>query len=85
MEKNEREIPRFVFEDLLFARRLQRNLNAEQERLNSLLAEHVRLLQERRALMAEVHEAVQQRWHDEEAAPSDTHTKLNTEGDGNAD
>ncbi|MGD1108415.1 MAG: hypothetical protein ABR865_15340 [Terracidiphilus sp.] len=66
METNEREIPRYVFEDLLFQRRLHRSLNAEQEKLNALLAEHVRLLQERRALMAEVHEAVQQRWKDEE-------------------
>jgi len=85
MEKNEREIPRFVFEDLLFERRLCRTLNAEQERLNALLAEHVRLLEARRKLMAEVHEAVEKRWRDEEQSPSDTHTKLNTEGDGNAD
>jgi hypothetical protein len=84
METTEQKIPNYVFEDLLFQRRLQRNLNAEQEKLNAQLAEHVRLLQERRALMAEVHESVQQRWKDEEE-PSDTHTELNTEGDGDAD
>lgn len=68
METNEKKIPIYVFEDLLFQRRLQRNLNAEQEKLNTLLAEHVRLLQERRALMVEVHEAVQQRRDEEEKA-----------------
>jgi hypothetical protein len=68
MERNEREIPRYVFEDLLFERRLHRTLNEEQERLNALLAEHVRLLAERRALMAEVHAAVKERWEKEEPA-----------------
>lgn len=70
MEANEREIPRYVLEDLLFERRLCRTLNAEQEKLNALLAEHVRLLAERRALMADVHASVQQRWKDEESAAS---------------
>lgn len=73
METNERKIPNYVFDDLLFQRRLQRNLNAEQERLNALVAEHVRLLQERRALMAEVHEAVQKQWKAEEAVASTPH------------
>lgn len=68
METTEKRIPNYFYEDLLFQRRLQRSLNAEQEKLNALLAEHVRLLAERRALMAEVHQGVQQRWHDEEAA-----------------
>jgi hypothetical protein len=66
METPERKIPNYIFEDLLFRRRLEKTLSAEQERVNALLAEHVRLLQERRALMAEVHEAVQQRWAIEE-------------------
>ncbi|HWA95066.1 MAG TPA: hypothetical protein VG844_10745 [Terracidiphilus sp.] len=74
MEANEREIPRYVLEDLLFQRRLQRNLNAEQEKLNALLAEHVRLLAERRALMANVQALVQQRWKDEESAASSLHS-----------
>ena len=74
MNTNEKNIPNYVFEDLLFQRRLHRTLNAEQEQLNALLAEHVRLLQERRALMAEVHEAVQQRWKDEETAASNIHS-----------
>lgn len=70
METTEKTISNYVFEDLLFQRRLQRNLNAEQERLNALLAEHIRLLEARRQLMAEVHEAVRQRWQSEEEAAS---------------
>jgi hypothetical protein len=70
METTEQKIPNYVLEDLLFQRRLHRTLNAEQEKLNALLAEHVRLLAERRALMAEVHAAVQQRWDTDEAATS---------------
>jgi hypothetical protein len=66
METTEKKIPNYVFEDLLFQRRLQRNLNAELEKLNTLLAEQNRFLQERMALMAEVHAAVQKRWEDEE-------------------
>jgi len=66
METTETKIPNYIFEDLLFQRRLQRNLNTELERLNTLLAVQVRLLQERKQLMAEVHDAVQQRWKDEE-------------------
>jgi len=74
MEPSEQKIPNYVYEDLLFQRRLQRSLNAEEERLNALLAEHVRLVAERRALMAEVHDAVQQRWKDEETAASNIHS-----------
>jgi len=70
MEMSEKSIPTFVLEDLLFQRRLQRNLNTELERLNDLLAEQNRLLQERKALMVEAHEAVQQRWNDEEQSTS---------------
>jgi hypothetical protein len=85
MERNEREIPRYVLEDLLFQRRLHRTLNAEQEQLNALLAEHVRLLQERRALMGEIHAAVQQRWDTEEAAASNLHSTPETTEVGDAD
>jgi hypothetical protein len=66
METTEKKIPNYIFEDLLFQRRLQRNLNAELEKLNTLLAEQVKLLDERKQLLAEVHEAVQQRLEDEE-------------------
>ncbi len=75
METTDQKIPNYVLEDLLFQRRLHRTLNAEQERLNALLAEHVRLLEARRQLMAEVHEAVQQRWKDEVAAASTPETE----------
>lgn len=74
MEPTEKAIPTYVLEDLLFQRRLQRNLITEQERLNALLAEHVGLLQARRALMAEVHEAVQQRWLAEKESETNTHS-----------
>lgn len=68
METPKKKIPNFVFEDLLFQRRLHRNLNDELERFNHLLTEQVRLLQERDALMAKVQAAVQVRWQNEEAA-----------------
>ena len=68
MQTTEKKIPNYVFEDLLFRRRLQRNLNDELERLHHLLTKQVRLLKERDALMSKVHAAVQQRWEQEEAA-----------------
>jgi hypothetical protein len=66
METTEKKIPNYVFEDLLFQRRLQRNLNAELEKLNTLLAGQVRMLEERKELMAEVHAAEKKRWTNEE-------------------
>jgi hypothetical protein len=57
----EKIIPNYIFE-----RRLHRTLNAEYVKLNALLVEHVRLLKERMALMADVHAAVEQRWANEE-------------------
>jgi hypothetical protein len=74
METTEKKIPNYVFEDLLFRRRLERSLNGELERLYNLLTEQVRLLREREALMADVHEAVQQRWEEEEKAESNIHS-----------
>ena len=58
METTEKKIPTYVYEDLLFRRRLQRSLNAEYEKLSALLVEQVRLLKERDALMDGVHESV---------------------------
>jgi hypothetical protein len=69
MESPEKKVPDFVLEGLLFERRLQRNLNTELERLNNLLAAQNRFLLERKELMAEIHEAVQQRWQVEEQSP----------------
>lgn len=68
METTKWKIPNYVFEDLLFRRRLQHNLNDELERLHDLLVEQVRLLKERDALMSKVHAAVQQRWEKDEPA-----------------
>jgi hypothetical protein len=67
METTEKKIPTYVYEDLLFRRRLQRSLNAEYEKLSVLLVEQVRLLKERDALMDGIHAAVKQRWEEEEA------------------
>ena len=66
METPEKKIPNYIFEDLLFRRRLERTLNPELEKTNTLLAEQVRLLEERKQLLAEVHLAVQKRWEVEE-------------------
>lgn len=76
METTKKRIPNYVFEDLLFRRRLQRNLNAEYEQLNVLLVQQVNLLKERDALMDGVHAAVQERWHSEEAASNLSSTPL---------
>jgi hypothetical protein len=84
METTEAKIPNYVFEDLLFRRRLQRNINDELGRLNRLLEEQVELLQKRKELMAEVHESVHQRWKDEEAAEPDIHSQPETDGDRDA-
>jgi len=85
MKTTEKNIPNYVFEDLLFQRRLHRTLNAEQEKLNALLAEHVRLLTERRALMAEVRASVQQRWKEEEASVSIIHSAPEAEESSDGD
>lgn len=67
---NNQENRTSVLEDLLFRRRLERNLNSELERLHNLLVEQVRLLRERDALMSTAHAAVEQRWNEENAEPS---------------
>ena len=83
METTEKKIPTYVYEDLLFRRRLQRSLNAEYEKLSALLVEQVRLLKERDALMDGVHESVNQRWRDEEEAASVVVPTQHTEGEAN--
>lgn len=84
METSEKRIPNYYFEDMLFRRRLQRNLNDELERLHHLLTEQVRLLREREALMSDAQTAVQQRWTEEEnaepSAQSAAEVYQNTEG-----
>jgi hypothetical protein len=85
METSEKKIPTFVFEDLLFRRRLERNLNDEFERLNRLLAEQVELLQERKALMTEVREAAQGRWEEEETERPRPNSATETGEDADAD
>jgi hypothetical protein len=66
MEPIEKKIPNYVFEDVLFRRRLQRNVNDKVERLNRLLAEQVELLQTRKELLTEVNAAVLLRWRNED-------------------
>lgn len=72
METTEKKIPNYVFEDLLFQRRLQRNLNDELERLNRLLAEQVELLQKREVAAAKIYATLMLRWEceDESANPT---------------
>ena len=85
MEPNDKKIPIYVFEDLLFRRRLQRNLNVELERLNNLLAEQNRLLLERKELMDEVHESVQRQWSVGENSESGSQSATEAEEDRNAE
>jgi hypothetical protein len=70
METTEKNIPNYVFEDLLFQRRLQRDLNTELERLNKLLAEQVELLQKREVASAKIYATLMLRWESEEESVS---------------
>jgi hypothetical protein len=81
MATTEKNTPNYVYEDLLFRRRLERNLGDELQRLYNLLVEQVRLLKEREALMADVHAAVEQRWKDEENAEPSTHSAAEDDQD----
>ena len=65
---NEREVPKYILDDLLFRRRLERNLNDELQRLNKLLREQIEMLQQRKELSVEVNAAVMQRWKNENDA-----------------
>jgi hypothetical protein len=72
MEASEIKIPNYVFEDRLFQRGLERTLNAELEKLNALLAEQIKLLEQRKELLSDVHEAVQRRWKEEQDSGPDS-------------
>jgi hypothetical protein len=72
MGTTEKKIPNYVFEDLLFQRRLQRNLNTELERLNRLLAEQVELLQKREVASSQIYATLMLRWGSEEESASPT-------------
>jgi hypothetical protein len=85
METSEQEIPNYVLEDLLFQRRLQRNLNTELERLNTLLAEQIKLLEHRKELLSDVHEAVERRWKEEQDLGPDSPVATAMEEGGNAE
>jgi hypothetical protein len=85
MKITEKIIPNYVFDDLLFQRRLQRNLGDELQRLYNLLVEQVRLLKERETLLANISEAVQQRWDEEKEAERCIHPATATEEDADAD
>jgi hypothetical protein len=79
METSEKKIPNYVFEDLLFERRLQRNLRDALERLNKLLAEQVELLQRRKELLADVHDGVQRRLRTEDEAMQESASSVTKE------
>ena len=79
METTEKKIPNYIFEDMLFRRRLQRSLNDELERLYKLLVEQVRLLKERDDLMSKIHAAVEHRCEEEEPSEVIVRTELTEE------
>jgi hypothetical protein len=58
MQIDSNGIPNRVFEDLLFRRRLERNLNQELERFNRLLKEQIFLIEQRRELLCGLPEPV---------------------------
>ena len=51
-----------VLEDLLFARRLERTLRIQHERLNNLMKEQIELLERRQQLLCSMHQAVREVW-----------------------
>ena len=63
---NDKQIPNYVFEDLLFRRRLERSLNKELERFNTLLKEQIFLIDQRNDLLCDLRCAVLQRLADED-------------------
>lgn len=65
-----KQIPNYVFEDLLFRRRLERSLNAELERINSLLKEQIVLIEKRRESLSAVSSATADKLNREEQADS---------------
>jgi hypothetical protein len=77
MAVNEREIPKYVFEDLLFRRRLERQLKVDCELINRLLREQIELLRIRSELLVNISNAVQRQWKDEEL--SEPRERLNVE------
>jgi hypothetical protein len=85
METTKKNIPNYIFEDLLFRRRLERDLGDELQRLYNLLVEQVRLLREREALMADVSGAVQRRWDEEKEAERCIHPATATEENKDAE
>jgi hypothetical protein len=70
MEITEKQIPNYVFEDLLFRRRLERTLNAELERFNGLLKEQISLIEKRRESLCAVSVATAEKLNREEQADS---------------
>ncbi len=63
-------IPNYVFEDLLFRRRLERTMNAELERFNALLKEQMSLIEERRESLCAISAATAEKLEREEEADS---------------
>jgi len=63
-----RQIPNYLFDDLLFRRRLERSLNAELERFNALLTEQISLIQKRKESLLAISSAAAERLNREEEA-----------------
>ena len=62
---NQNKVPNYLYEDLLFRRRLERQLRDASDRVNQLLKEQIELLQQRKELLLEQHCAVKRRAMDE--------------------
>jgi len=63
---NNKNIPNYVFDDLLFRRRLERTLNAELERFNALLEQQIVLIEKRRESLGAVSSATAEKLSREE-------------------
>jgi hypothetical protein len=63
-----RQIPNYVYDDLLFRRRLERTLNAELERFNALLKEQISLIEKRKESLCAVSSATAEKLNREEEA-----------------
>ena len=80
-----RQIPNYLFDDLLFRRRLERTLNAEFERFNALLKEQIFLIERRSESLLAISSATAEKLSREEAAVADSATDSLVPGSDHAE
>jgi hypothetical protein len=68
---NDRRIPDYVFEDLLFQQRLRFSLRIEQERMNKLLQQQIELVKRREEVLCELTRAMRELWNEEQNTAPD--------------